>query len=334
MTLKEHIDDIRIDLEQENFPNEDAVCQGIIVPVLGALAWPTHKPTVVFPKYPTEGRRKVDYALCHPPSEPRAFIEVKRVGGIDTGTKQLFEYAFHKGVPIVILTDGQKWRFFHPAGEGSYEDRKVEELDLIEGDSAKSAKRFERYLNYDSVKSGEAAENIAGDYRKIVIKRKIEKALPEVWEELLKEENEYLLIPMMEKVENKVEVSPTQKQILTFLRSLSVPPPPPTKVRKPTQRLRVTMPDGKVIDRKHARDTFVEVIEKVGIDRVKRLNIIINSIPLISTSKDPERQQRKLGEYYIYVGKSTRHKEQLLNKIASNLRIDLQVEQVEKVDRF
>ena len=204
----------------------------------------------------------MDFALCHPTSTPRVFIEVKRVGNIDKGIKQLFEYAFHIGVTIVILTDGQKWRFYHPAGEGSYEDRMVEELDIIVRNSEECAKSFNRYLNYKAVLTGKAAEIIVEDYKSIVKQRKVEERLPEVWSELIHEKNENLLQIVMEKAKEKVGHEPTEEQVVTFLKNLSVPSVEPTSVpkivhEKPKQdkkkltfkRLRVTLSDGEVIER-------------------------------------------------------------------------------------
>ena len=166
------------------------------------MKWPIFTPQVVIPEFGVEGQR-VDFALCHPASTPRVFIEVKRVGNIDKGIKQLFEYAFHTGVPIVILTDGQKWRFYHPAGEGSYEDRTVAEIDLIAENNEVSSNCLDRYLNYESVKIGKAAKVIVSDYQRIVSQRKIEERLPEVWNELVQEKHEYLLLAIMEKAKDK-----------------------------------------------------------------------------------------------------------------------------------
>ena len=59
------------------------------------------------------------------------FIEVKRVGGIKGGDRQLFEYAFHEGVPMALLTDGQEWHFYLPLEQGSYQDRRLYKLDMI-----------------------------------------------------------------------------------------------------------------------------------------------------------------------------------------------------------
>ena len=337
MTLKEHIDNIQIRLEQNEFTSEAAVRQGIIERLLNVLAWPTYDTKVVFPEYEVD-RGNVDYALCHPASTPRVFIEVKRVGNIDKGTEQLFDYAYRIGVTILILTDGQKWRFYHPAGEGSYEDRKVTELDFIVGNSEECAKRLDRYLNYESVKIGKAAEVIAEDYRNIVNQRQIEERLPEVWNELLQEKNDYLLLAMMDKAKEKVGRGPTEEQVLTFLKNLSVPPIKPkpitkkgTKKLSPPKRLRVKISDEGVIERKNGIDTFVDVIEKLGIECIKDLEIIRNSIPLISNSKDPERAQHQRGQYYIVSGLSAKNQERTLNQIAKDLRIDLDVELVDKV---
>ncbi len=343
MTLKEHIDDIRKRLEHKEFTSEAAVRQGIIDRLLGALEWPTYDIKIVFPEYGVD-RGNVDYALCHPVSTPRVFIEVKRVGNIDKGTEQLFDYAYRIGVTILILTDGQKWRFYHPAGEGSYEDRKVTELDFIVENSEESAKRLNKYLNYESVKTGKAAKVIAEDYRNIVNQRQIEERLPEVWSELVQEKNEYLLLAVMEKAKDKVGHEPTEEQVVTFLKNLSVPSVKPSTVpkvvpdTKPSQRknklpqrLRVTMDDGEVIERETGIDTFIDVIEKLGIERVKDLDIIRNSIPLISTTKDPERAQHQCGRYYIVSGLSAQNKKTTLDRIADGLGVDLEVELVDKV---
>ena len=146
MTLKKDIDDIRKGLEANQYGSEAAVSQGIVLRLLNVLDWPTYNTQVIIPEYSVEGRR-VDYALCHPLSKPLVFIEVKQVGNIEGAERQLFEYAFHTGVPIAILTDGREWHFFHPSGQGDYKERRVYKLDLIERDSEESAIRLNRYLH-------------------------------------------------------------------------------------------------------------------------------------------------------------------------------------------
>ena len=219
MTLKEHIEDIREGLKINRYPDEAAVSQGIVLRLLNALDWPTYNTQVVIPQYGVEGR-KVDFALCHPPSKPTIFIEVKRVGNIEGAERQLFEYAFHEGVPIAILTDGQKWRFFYPIGQGDYKERRVCELDLTEDHSVENVNRLNRYLNYKSIQTGEAAEAIKKDYEKVVQQRQVATRLPEAWSKLIEEADEFLLHAVAEKTESLCDYRPTNEQVLDFLKSL------------------------------------------------------------------------------------------------------------------
>lgn len=221
MTLIEHIEDIRNHLKESAFTNEAAVSKDIVLRLLGALEWKTYTPKVVIPEYTVEGRR-VDFALCHPEAKPVIFIEVKQVGNIDGAEKQLFTYAFHEGVPILVLTDGQKWRFFHPAGSGNYKDRLVHELDFITGNSEEIAKRLSRYLNYESVRAGEALKIIAADYQNIVDERQIQKGLLKAWNSLLSESDELLQELIAEKTEKICGKRPHPEQVIDFLKGLSV----------------------------------------------------------------------------------------------------------------
>ncbi len=354
MTLKAHIDDIREKLEKGRYPNEAAVSQGIVIRLLEVLAWPKYDTQVVIPEYGVEATR-VDFALCHPPSKPIVFIEVKQVGKIEGAERQLFEYAFHEGVPIAILTDGQTWRFFYPSGKGNYRERKVRELDLSQDDSEESAKHLNRYLNYESIPTGEAVRAIEEDYRNLSRQRQVEARLPEAWGKLVEEADEFLLDVVAEKTDSLCGHKPTDEQVLDFLKSLerkteSHPPGLPTQPRgnrtqsasrtrlvpmpngeqraSPT-RLVVTMPNGERINHNVAAATFVEAIEKLGIERVRGLNKK-DIIPLISTSEDDRYRQRQSGRYYIATHSHTKKKKAILEEIASDLGEPLTVEIVRK----
>lgn len=121
--LEGEIERVREGLQAGRFPNEASVSQGVVLRLLHALGWPTYDVDVVAPEYSLEGRR-VDFALCHPPGKPLVFVEVKQVGQSEGNERQLFEYAFHKGVPLAILTDGQEWHFFLP-GNSVAQDREI-----------------------------------------------------------------------------------------------------------------------------------------------------------------------------------------------------------------
>ena len=155
MSLGEEISRIRKDLESGRFRNEASVSLGAVIPTLGALKWPVYNTDIVAPEYPLEARR-VDFALCYPELKPRVFIEVKQVGQTEGADKQLFEYAFHAGVPMAVLTDGQEWHFYLPGEQGAYQERRVYKLDLLERDLEECVDRLQRYLSYENVRTGDA----------------------------------------------------------------------------------------------------------------------------------------------------------------------------------
>ncbi len=331
MTLKEHIDAIRNNLEKGLFTNEAAVSNGIVRRLLDALDWPIYNPQVIIPEYSIGGRR-VDFSLCHPASKPLIFIEVKQVGNIDGAERQLFEYAFHEGVPITILTDGREWHFFHPSGQGDYKERRVYKLDLIERDSEESTKRLSRYLNYQSIRTGDAVRAIQEDYRNVSRQRQVATRLPEAWSKLVEEADEFLLHAVAEKTESLCGYRPTDEQVLDFLKSLKNDIKPDNGGNPLTRNpgLFVTMPNKETVNHSTSAETFTEVIEKLGIERVRDLKRKVGRLSLISTSKDPILGQRRSGRYYIMTNTSTKRKKVLLEEIAADLREPLKVEIVDK----
>ena len=93
--------------------------------------------------------------------------------------------------------------------------------------------------------------------------------------------------------------------------------------KKTLTRLVVTMPDEK-IDHDDGIETFAEVIQKLGINQVRSVDP-----DLISTSKSLKHGY-KIGKYYIKHRTSTRAKKRILEKVAGELGVLLQVEIVPK----
>ena len=217
MSLTKHIEDIRAGIKAGRYGNEAAVSQGIGLRLLQALGWPTYETQVVCPEFSLSGRR-VDYALCHPQSKPVAFIEVKQIGQSDGAERQLFEYAFHVGVPLAILTDGQEWNFFLPGEQGDYSERRVYKLDMVERDVSESVARLERYLSYAQVSSGAAIAAAREDYKNVSRSRQMISTLPEAWSKLVKEEDELLLELLADKVESLCGFKPDVDTVARFLR--------------------------------------------------------------------------------------------------------------------
>lgn len=217
MTLTTHIEDVRAGIKAGRYSNEAAVSQGIVLRLLQALGWPTYDTQVVCPEFSLSGRR-VDYALCHPSNKPVAFVEVKQIGQSDGAERQLFEYAFHVGVPLAILTDGQEWNFFLPAEQGDYAERRVYKLDVVERDVAESVARLERYLSYARVASGAALAAAREDYRNVSRSRQMLSTLPEAWSKLVVEEDELLLELIADKVESLCGFKPDLDTVAHFLK--------------------------------------------------------------------------------------------------------------------
>lgn len=278
MNLDQHIEQIREDIRAGKFSNEAAVSQGIVLRLLNALSWPTYDTQIVCPEYPLEGGR-ADFALCSPPGKPIAFIEVKQIGQSDGAERQLFEYAFHKGVPLAILTDGREWHFFLPAEQGDYGERRVYKLDIVEREVADSSSRLSRYLKYEAIKSGTAIEAARDDYKSLSRNRLMQDALPTAWTRLVKEEDDLLLELIADQVESLCGYKPDLDTVARFVRerlilgsalqSGSQPPPrklspQPTTVSPaggiPLQTIGF-MYRGKSNQARNAKDVLVQVFD-------------------------------------------------------------------------
>lgn len=216
MTLEKHIGDIRNQLKEGAYINEIDISNRILMRLLKKLGWPIFDAWTVIFEYAVSNQ-KIDLVLCKERATPIIFIEIKMFERLldksekKNAKKQLFQYISqfqnnsNEEIPIAILTDGQKWLFFHPTKEKKWIENPTRELDLIENEIEESSYYINRYLNYQSICNGKAIEAIKGD-------------------------------------------TPTQEDSPTFSR-----------------RLRVTMPNGDVIDCPNPKDTFNKVLERLQV---------------------------------------------------------------------
>ena len=93
----------------------------------------------------------------------------------------------------------------------------------------------------------------------------------------------------------------------------------------PGGKLTVTMPNGEKIRHRYAPDTFVEVLEKIGLKRIAELDIMCRNAPLVEMFPSPNVRQRRSGIYYITVDTHSRYMTKMLLRIAVTLDIDLVV---------
>jgi len=218
MTLIEHIESIKTGIRAGRFPNEASVSQGIVLRLLDALGWPTYDTAVVCPEFTLSGRR-VDFALCSQSGKPLVFIEVKQIGRVAGTELQLFEYAFHEGVQFAVLTDGQEWNFFLPAEQGSYGERRVYRLDIVERKASESEACLLRYLEFSATTSGDAIAAAREDIKNASRLRQMEAVLPKAWAKLVEDENELLIELVADCVADMCGFKPEPDMIADFIKS-------------------------------------------------------------------------------------------------------------------
>jgi len=219
MPLQDALRSIVSSLREGRFPNEQAVSQGVVLRVLHELGWNAWDPHQVWPEYSIGGGR-VDFALCFPAQNPVVFFEVKQPGRGEGGDQQLFEYAFHRGVQLAVLCDGKTWSFYLPGEQGSYEERRVYKLDVLERDSVEAAEKLERYLDYHRVSSGTALDDARRDYRDRSRRVLAQKTIADAWRDLVEGEEPSIMDRLSTEVETKCGIKPEPDDVMTFLRQL------------------------------------------------------------------------------------------------------------------
>ena len=109
------------------------------------------------------------------------------------------------------------------------------------------------------------------------------------------------------------------------------------KRRKPVERvnpktiLRVTFPDGTVIEDSKAKITFTKTIQKIGLMRVRNLSIAFCGVPIVSNTLDKKYGRAQVpveGGLYVMTHSSTHDKKKQLDKIAKELGINLVIEEI------
>lgn len=206
-------------LQSSAYVNEAAISHGIVIPILRELGWDTADPRQVVPEF-SNARGRVDFALMGLGQKPAIFVEVKQVGRAIDGDRQLFEYAFHQGVPLCVLTDGREWSFYLPGGHGSYDDRRVYRLQLDDRSPAECETVLSRYLRRDAVLDQSAFENARRDHHAIAGKREALAVLPRAWAELLADRHENLIDTLIDKAEALSGYAPSGDDALAYLKTL------------------------------------------------------------------------------------------------------------------
>lgn len=109
-------------------------------------------------------------------------------------------------------------------------------------------------------------------------------------------------------------------------------PHEPTKhVSNPTKGIRVTFPDGTVIWRRTAIDTFIETLRKIGLQRIPQVKIYHKGYNLVSKEKRPTVPghvwQHESGGWFIYSNISNETKVKDLMAISEFYHLNLIIEE-------
>ncbi len=231
-SLTELLDRIRRDSATFYSVHEEAICQGIVLPILSKIKeeidrnWKTENINEVVPQFAV-GNGRVDYCL-KVADKKAVFIEVKRASeNLQDHQEQLLQYAFRDGVEIAVLTNGLSWWLYLPLLEGSWEERRFFVIDIEKQETDAIKQHFAQFLGKDAIKDGSAVENAngmrAGRERIALIKKTIHQA----WEQLCRQPQDEALVDLLsDRVESLCGHKPGPDQIAEFIVKTFRDPPP------------------------------------------------------------------------------------------------------------
>jgi hypothetical protein len=203
---------------------EQQVKLAVIQPILRALDWDDADPSEVVAEFSVPDG-SVDYALLGTTGSPLVFLEAKRLDHADEkGVDQVFRYAANRGVPFLILTDGNIWDFYLSMADGIPIERRFYRIELQRDDKIGDyAAFFEQYLRKNRVSMHEtriAAEQLRDSDRQ---REKARTTIGGVWRTLVSTPDESLCNLLAEAVEVECGTKPELDDVDAYLRGISFP---------------------------------------------------------------------------------------------------------------
>ena len=192
--------------------------------------------------------------------------------------------------------------------------------------------------------STEDLEQKVGSLEEDIIKKEILPVVTQTIEPALKQVQRELVLVVNYHPGEPISVSLSRKANIAELLDAKLLEQDPqvehrdgTKRKNPVERineksvLRVTFPDGTVIEDKKAKMTFTKTIQKLGLMRVRNLGISFCGVPIVSNTLDKKYGKAQVpveGGLYVMTHSSTHDKKKMLDKIAIRLGIKLIVEEI------
>lgn len=221
---------IRHGISRRAYPNETAVRTQIVQRILHELGWNVFDPDKVCNEFTLKLKttsRRIDLALCVSNRNPRCIIELKSTDynlkeiGRSDGDGQLFEYAFHAGAPLALLTNGVNWRFYSTFSAGTYAERLIKTLDIETESPEEVAAALDRYLSYANTESGRAADYARVDLDKRIDRHKAREAIPGAWTRLVDDGPDGSLAALLlDATVSLAKSAPAKQDVSDFLRHL------------------------------------------------------------------------------------------------------------------
>lgn len=203
--------------------NEAQVRSAVIAPLLNALGWDPADPNQWLVEYAV-GTGKVDDALFGPNGSALVFVEAKKQGNLSVKAEdQLFGYANNKGVPLLVLTDGNVWDLYLSMAAGEPTERRFCHHEIkASRDLSTMAGDLRRYLSREAVVKGQAKSGAEQRLADILNREQGRKALPLAWQTLLAEPDELLRDLLIESAEQATGSRPWREDAEAFLRQSTV----------------------------------------------------------------------------------------------------------------
>ena len=217
---------------------EEAVKQGVILPLLNRVGWDTQDIVEVKPEL-WVGEGLVDYALRIKDAN-RVFVEAK--SGWDSlqgGEGQLLKYCRAGKPDLAVLTNGRRWKLYLPPTRGKDAQlRLFLDFDLTSLDPPKVQENFERFLARGKVETKTATTGVVREAKRLFDKRQGRAAafrqMTAAWNSLTIDQVGNFLAPL-------AGYHPDDEVVKDFLDSVGVPSlvkqingkPGPPQLRKP-----------------------------------------------------------------------------------------------------
>lgn len=199
---------------------EDAIKQGVVLPILARLGWDPEEVNEVYPEYNVR-KGRVDYCL-RLANRSAVFLEVKSGSqGLDRHQDQLLGYAFSEGVELAALTNGLVWWLYLPLlPNKSWEQRKFYTVDIIQQRAEDAAGHLYQYLSKEQIASRKSIEQAKKIHQGQERDRLAATSLQPAWDQLVNDPDERLIDLLSNKIEGLCGHAPSPDLVAEFLKGL------------------------------------------------------------------------------------------------------------------